>query len=141
MEKLSINDLLKFKFISGLSFSPDGKFLGFVVHKMNEEENNYVSNIWVYNTESKKAFRLTAFGQESSFIWLDNETILFPSIRDEKDKKRKENGEIFTVFYKINVNGGEAEKYFEVPYVVKKIEKLNDETFVFLSIYDSKIDR
>ncbi|MDK2907470.1 MAG: hypothetical protein PWQ66_1431, partial [Petrotoga sp.] len=65
MEKLSINDLLKFKFISGLSFSPDGKFLGFVVHKMNEEENNYVSNIWAYNTESKKAFRLTAFGQES----------------------------------------------------------------------------
>lgn len=139
MEKLSINDLLKFKFISGLSFSPDGKFLGFVVHKMNEEENNYVSNIWVYNTESKKAFQLTTFGQESSFIWLDNETILFPSIRDEKDKKRKENGEIFTVFYKINVNGGEAEKYFEVPYVVKKIEKLNDETFVFLGVYDSKV--
>jgi dipeptidyl aminopeptidase/acylaminoacyl peptidase len=143
MEKLSINDLLKFKFISGLSFSPDGKFLGFVVHKMNEEENNYVSNIWVYNTESKKAFQLTTFGQESSFIWLDNETILFPSIRDEKDKKRKENGEIFTVFYKINVNGGEAEKYFEIPLIVKKIKKLDSENFVILgeyNIYDNDKD-
>ncbi|ABR30765.1 peptidase S9 [Thermosipho melanesiensis] len=139
MKKLEIRDLLKFKFISSLSFSPDGKFLGFVVHKMNEEENNYISNIWVYNTESKNLFQLTTFGRESNFIWLDNETILFPSIRDEKEKKRKEKGETFTIFYKISINGGEAEKYFEVPYIVRKIEKLNDQTFVLLVSSDKNI--
>ena len=94
MEKLVISDLLKFKFISNLSFSPDGKLLGFVVHRMNEDDNSYESKIWVYNTENKKMFQLTSFGMEKSFIWLDNENILFSEIRGEKDKKRKENGEI-----------------------------------------------
>jgi len=139
MEKLVISDLLKFKFISNLSFSPDGKLLGFVVHRMNEDDNSYESKIWVYNTENKKMFQLTSFGMEKSFIWLDNENILFSEIRGEKDKKRKENGEIFTSFYKINVNGGEAEKYFEVPYFVRKIEKLDNETFVLVLIYDKNV--
>ena len=89
MEKLVISDLLKFKFISNLSFSPDGKLLGFVVHRMNEDDNSYESKIWVYNTENKKMFQLTSFGMEKSFIWLDNENILFSEIRGEKDKKRK----------------------------------------------------
>lgn len=139
MERLVISDMLKFKFISNLSLSPDGKLLGFVVHNMNEDDNNYESKIWVYNTENKKMFQLTSFGKEKSFIWLDNENILFSEIRDKKDEKRKENGEIFTSFYKINVNGGEAEKYFEVPYFVRKIEKLDNETFVLLFTYDKNI--
>ncbi|MBO8161222.1 MAG: S9 family peptidase [Thermosipho sp. (in: Bacteria)] len=139
MKKLVISDLLKFTFLSGLSFSPDGRFLGFVVHKMDEEENKYLSNIWLYNVENGKTFQLTSFGQESSFIWLDDEMILFSEIRDEKDKKRRENGEIFTVFYKINVNGGEAQKAFEVPFFVRKIEKLDDDSFVLLVTYDKKM--
>ena len=69
MEKLVISDLLKFKFISNLSFSPDGKLLGFVVHRMNEDDNSYESKIWVYNTENKKMFQLTSFGMEKSFIF------------------------------------------------------------------------
>lgn len=139
MEKLTISDLLKFKFVSNISFSPNGKLVGFVVHTMNEEENNYTSNIWILDTETEKMFQLTSFGKEKSFIWLNDESILFSEIREEKDKKRMENGEMFTIFYKINVNGGEAEKYFEVPFLIRKIEKLSDEMFVLLSTYSKYI--
>ncbi|SHH28807.1 S9 family peptidase [Thermosipho atlanticus] len=139
MEKLLVSDLLKFTFLSGISISPDGRFLGYVVHKMDSEENKYISNIWIYDMKDGKNFQLTSFGQESNFIWLDNETLLFPGVRNEKDKKRKENGEIFTSFYKIKVNGGEATKAFEVPYIVRRIKKLDNDRFILLAMYDRRI--
>ncbi|AEH51613.1 S9 family peptidase [Pseudothermotoga thermarum] len=138
MEKLKLEDFFNYKFISNLLFSPDSKFLGFVVHQMNPEENDYVSKIWMYDLEAKTLKQLTSFGKESSFIWLDEKTILFPTIREEKDKKRKETGEPFTVYYKISIDGGEAEKAFEIPLNVKQIEKIDQERFVLTAVYDPK---
>lgn len=64
----------------------------------------------------------------------------FQLLEKKKIKKRLEKGEPFTIYYKININGGEAEKYFEVPLMVTKIEPLNDKKFVLTGIYDRKIN-
>jgi len=138
MEKLALEDFTKYKFLSGTKFSPNGKNLAYVVHEMDVDENKYLSNIWLYDVANKKSRKLTTFNKESSFVWLDDENILFSAIRDEKDKKRKEKGEPFTVYYKINIYGGEAEKFFEVPLFVSDIEPISENEFVLTASYDEK---
>ncbi|KUK07797.1 MAG: Peptidase S9 prolyl oligopeptidase active site domain protein, partial [Caldanaerobacter subterraneus] len=64
MEKLVLEDFTKFKFLSGLKFSPSGSHAAFVVHRMDVEENKYLSNIWVLDTKTKKYFQLTSFNEE-----------------------------------------------------------------------------
>ncbi len=76
---------------------------------MDVDENKYLSNIWLYNVDNKTINKLTAFNQESSYVWLDDENIIFSTVREEKDKKRKEKGEPFTIYYIINIKGGEAQ--------------------------------
>ncbi len=137
MERLKIDDFLNYKFLSNPTFSEDGKYLAFVVHESDYDDNRYLSTIWLYKDGDVK--QLTTFGQESTFIWLDEQTILFPSLREEKDRKRKENSEPFTIFYKINIFGGEAQRAFEVPLTVKQIEKLDQNRFVLTAIWDNNL--
>lgn len=139
MERITFEDLLKFKFISGLTISPDGEKLAFVVHDMNKDENGYTSNIWIYDIQKGKLSQLTSSNKDSSPIWLDSSRILFVSWREEKDRKRKENGEPVTPFYEITVEGGEAKRTFELPFFVERLKKLNDEVFLFTAVYDHRL--
>ncbi|MDM7320204.1 peptidase S9 [Fervidobacterium sp. SC_NGM5_O18] len=139
MAKITLEDLLNFKFISSLEVSPDGRKLAFVVHEMNKDDNLYNSNIWLYDTVAGSLSQLTSSNRDSSPIWLDDSRLLFISWRDEKDRKRKENGEPLTPFYEIDVEGGEARKLFELPLYVERIKKLNDNTFLFIAEYDYRL--
>lgn len=139
MEKIKLEDLLKFRFVSSLSLSPNAEKVVFVVHEMNEQDNTYNSNIWIYDTKKKKLSQLTSSGQDGSPVWLNESSILFTSMRDEKDRKRKENGEPLTVFYTIDVTGGEAKRAFEIPYHVKQVKKLNENFLLFTAVYDHRI--
>jgi len=137
--KITLEDLLNFKFISSLAISPDGRKLAFVVHEMKKDDNIYNSNIWLYDTVAGSLSQLTSSNRDSSPIWLDDSRLLFVSWRDEKDRKRKENGEPLTPFYEIDVEGGEARKLFELPLYVERIKKLNDNTFLFIAEYDYRL--
>lgn len=137
MENLNFDDFTKYEFLSGVKYSPNGKKAGFVVHKMDVEENCYVSNLWIYDIEKESYNKLTSFGKETSFIWLnDCENILFPSIRDENDKEKADLGEVFTQYYKINVNGGEAEKAFKIPLNVEAIKQIDENNFLIIGEYN-----
>ena len=79
---------------------------------------------------------MTAFNKERSYIWLqDNETILFQGVRDSKDKKKLEDGDEFTQFYKLNIRGGEAVKAFKIPMLVDTIVEVDEDTFLFTGIH------
>ncbi len=137
MEKIKLDDFIDFHFISGIDFSNDGKNACFVVHKANREQNDYDSNLWLYQTDTNHYFQLTALNKERSFTWLnDNQHLVFAGLRDPKDKERRESGEDFTVFYRININGGEATKYFEVGLAVSQIKQIDDQNFLFLANYN-----
>lgn len=136
MEKLQLDDFIKYKFLSGLKISPDGKNTGFVLSQADLEENKYSSNIYIYNEKNKDYFQLTALNEESSFIWLDKDKLLFPTTRSKKDKERKEKEEEFTPFYKISIKGGEARKAFEVPLNVSQIELVDEDTFILTGSHD-----
>ena len=136
MENLKLDDFTKYKFLSGIRFSPDGKKTGFVLHQMDVEDNKYLSNIYVYKEDTKSYIKLTSLDEERSFVWKDDDTIIFPATRSKKDKDRKEKKEEFTSFYEISLLGGEANKAFEVPLNVRSFEFMDDDNLMVIGSFD-----
>lgn len=136
MENLKLDDFTKYKFLSGIKLSPTGLNTGFVLHQIDVEENKYLSNIYIYNYENKIPLKLTSVDEESSFLWKDDNTILFPGTRNKKDKERKEKGEDLTSYYEISLKGGEANKVFEIPLNVTSMKILNEENLILTAIYN-----
>ncbi|HBC31534.1 MAG TPA: S9 family peptidase, partial [Clostridiales bacterium] len=136
MENLKLKEFLDYTFLSGLELSPDKAHGAFVVHTSDFEDNKYLSNIWLFNCTTLEYNKLTTMNEEKNFIWLDNNTILFPALRDKKLEKRIKDGEHWTVFYAIDINGGEAYEYMRIPMKVNNIKKIADEKFLLTAIYD-----
>ncbi|MEF8833153.1 MAG: S9 family peptidase, partial [Candidatus Thermoplasmatota archaeon] len=90
MSKLSIEDLTDYTFLSNPNFSPDGEHVCFSHHEMNEEENEYISTLWILVTETEELYKLTNSGKDSDFVWLDEEEILFTSGRDMGVEEERE---------------------------------------------------
>lgn len=137
MEKLMLDDFLDYKYLSGLELSPDKKYGAFVLHTADFEGNSYNSQIWIFNCKTNEYKRLTNQNKEKSFIWLNNDTILFPSVRDEKLKNKIDKGENWTVYYAININGGEAYEYMRIPVKAESIDKISENKFIITAIYDN----
>lgn len=136
MKNIQLEDFTKYNFLSSLNFSPKGDTACFVVSNCNLEDNTYDSNLWLYDLTLNKYHQLTTFNKERSYIWLqDNETILFQGVRDSKDKKKLEDGDEFTQFYKLNIRGGEAVKAFKIPMLVETIVEVDEDTFLFTGIH------
>ncbi|CAM0496924.1 hypothetical protein [Thermoanaerobacter kivui] len=68
MGKIKLEDFTKFKFLSGLKYSPSGGYAGFAVHRMDMEENKYFSNLWLLEVKSGRYFQLTSFNEETDFV-------------------------------------------------------------------------
>lgn len=137
MEQLKIDDFKNYRFLSGIRHSPDGKNACFAVHQMNLEENRYDSNLHILNVETGKTRKLTASNKESQFKWLDDENIVFTAIRDEKDKEKSEALEEMTELYKINIHGGEADKYLSFKKELGNYEFLSDGSILASVSFDS----
>ena len=136
MRYLKLDDFTKYKFLSGLKYSPNGEYAGFVVHRMDVAENKYLSNIWLYDSKTKEYKQLTSLDSEKSFIWIDDSNILFPATRTQKNKEKLEKGEELTTYYQINIHGGEAKEYFKIPLTVSDIEKVNEDNYLVTGVYN-----
>ncbi|NLJ74364.1 MAG: hypothetical protein GX331_05160, partial [Firmicutes bacterium] len=49
MERIRLDDLVHYQFLSGIEFDRTGRYLCFVVHKPDLEENDYKSHLWIYD--------------------------------------------------------------------------------------------
>ncbi|WP_203366534.1 S9 family peptidase [Anaeromonas frigoriresistens] len=136
MEKLKLDNFIKYKFLSGVKHSPKGNWLGFVLHEMDKEENKYLSNIWI--CKDQQTYQLTSSDEDRSYLWLeDGENILFSSNRTLNDKEKAQEGEEFTQYYKININGGEARKYFNIDKRIESIKQIDEDRFIFTASFNS----
>lgn len=136
MEKLDIENLSDYIFLSNPNFSPDGEHVCFSHHEMDVDENKYINTLWIMETESEEMYKLTNSGKDSSYFWLNEEEILFTSGRDmgvkkEDDEEKKEDK---TKFFKINIHGGEAEHLFTLDKKVAGIK--NSENGIFVTIWE-----
>jgi len=137
MRNLTIDDFKNFKFLSGIEHSPDGKHAAYVLHEVDMENNRYLSNLHLLQVDSGETKKLTAFNKESGFKWLDDENIIFTTIRDDKDKEEMESLKEFTQVYKINIHGGEADKYIRFNKKVTNYEILYNGMILASAYYDS----
>lgn len=126
MEHLKLEDFLHYRFLSAVEFAPGGKKAAFVVSQADLDRNGYLSWLYLYDSGTGSVRQLTGFGEEKSFVWLDDTTILFPGMRDEALKRRTEAGEPWTVLYAIDIHGGEAREYARVPARVKRFKPMSD---------------
>jgi acylaminoacyl-peptidase len=136
MENIALKDFLDYRFVSELKLSPDQKHAAFVVGKCNLKENKYDTCIHILDCRRNEVRQLTFAGDSKTFIWLDNESLLFPALRGAGDKKKAENGEKLTVYQRIGLYGGEAQEFFQIPFSVSSIAKMDEDHFALVCKYD-----
>ena len=119
MKAVSIDAFCRLKFLSRVSFSPEGRSACLVVTEIDKAKDEYRSCLWL--RRDGKLRKLTSFGKESSFQYLDEDTILFPGKREEADKESIESR-----WYRISLSGGEAELAWTFPIPVSKVLPLPD---------------
>ena len=134
MEKLKISDLLDYKFLSGIVASPSGKKAAFLVKQANKEKNSYDSWAYIADFCTGEVRKLTSFGAESHLLFDSENTLLFSSVR--KHEYKAKDGKEKTVFYRLSLKGGEAERAFEIPYSVNDMKKMADGSYVFSATVD-----
>ena len=133
MKKIELTDFYDYKFLSGITFSPDKKKALFVVKNCDKDNNGYKTNLWLLDSETKKTKQLTSAGDIGIFAWLNNEEIIFTAMRDSSLKEKVKAGERWTAVYKLSLNGGEAVEYFRLAKSVSRI-KVVDENKLVLTI-------
>ena len=139
MQKVSKEALFDIKFLSEVRLSPDGRHAAFVATSGCAQDNKYRNYIWIYNLETEHLFKLTASGEDRNIKWLDNEFLIFPASRDEKEKEKLKKGLPVTFYYSISIKGGEAERKFEVPAKVLSIEPTYGSKCVVLADFDNNV--
>lgn len=134
MKPLELKDFLQYRYLSGLTWAPGGGAAAFLVKEANLDKNGYDTHIWLHR--DGKQTQLTAAGDETGLCWEDGKHILFPDLRTDADKKRRADGERFTVFYRIGIDGGEALRAFELPFAVTELAVADENYFVAMGKID-----
>lgn len=124
MEKINLTEFYNYRFLSRLTASPSKGTLACTVTQCDEQANAYKNSI--YLTRDGKFEKLTGLDKESSFIFLDEKTLLFSAMRDQADVKKVQEGYLLTSFYRLPLYGGEAVKAFTLPLKVTGYSKLSD---------------
>ncbi len=125
--RISVRDMLSYNFLSQPHYSPDGKRLAVRLHVPQFDDNRYATDLWISAKEADGLRRLTSCGRVGVWSWEDDRHILFSSDRDPADQKKREDGEQFTQFYRIDLAGGEAWPAFRVDLAVQDLRVLPDE--------------
>ena len=135
MENITIDEFRNFSFLSGLKYSPNKAASAIVATKANDE-NGYYKAIFV--SKGAGYFQLTRTdGNVGINEWLDDGHILFSETRNKDVQKKIDDGHEITSFHKISINGGEAQKLFDVDATVLKVFPLKNGTFILSAQYDN----
>ena len=127
---IAVDEFCRLKFLSKVTFSPEGKSACFVVSEIDKKKDEYRS--FLYLRRGGKIRRLTSVGKERSFQYLDENTILFPGKREEAGKDSESANNPESIFYRIFLDGGEAEEAYRFPIPVSKVLPLPGGDLVLL---------
>lgn len=131
-KKIEIETFLDFQFVSNPRFSKDGTMAAFVVSQARRAENDYVSDLWMFEVAGEKVRRLTTRGDVRTYTWTEDNKILFQSRPQTSDPDKP------TCYYEIDPKGGEAVEAFRLEKAVWSMEQLADGRFLILGIQDNR---
>lgn len=138
MKTLQLDQFTQYRFLSGLTLSPDGQHAVFAVKKSNAEKKGYDSDLWLLETATGKTRQLTGMADAGAFLWLDDATVLFSADRSKKEKKPFEPA---TVYQKLRIDGGEAVRAFSVPAAVTQIQPVGQGKYILSANFDPALDK
>ena len=131
---LELRDFLEYQYLSDVQLNPSGNKAAFVVSKSDTKKNRYQSNLYLW--QGDEVLPLTNGLSDRMYIWDDDNTVLFASMRDANDVEAMQKGEELTTFYRISTLGGEAQKAFTIPLNVLEIKKIDDGKYICIVDYD-----
>lgn len=137
MKPIKIEDFASYKMMSGMEFSSDGKHGVLCVTQPDVEANCYNSNLWAFSPEQGLFRQLTSGNKEGSFDFNSPSSVIFSGVRAEKDKKAVADGALLTVFYEINLAGGEATELFRVPLSGASAKKVGKDVYLVSAVWDN----
>ncbi len=138
MKKLFTSEtFLEYQFISDCQISPDGGYTAFIVKKANIKENAYTSQVYILNNKSGELKQITSINSVGAYAWKDENTILFPALRNEKVKEAVKNGKQCMSYYALSLNGGEAEELFRLPIKGGKLNPIGKGLYSVIDSYDN----
>ncbi len=134
MRHVQHDDLLRFKFLSRPTFSPDGSEIAYVVSSANLDKNGYDSDIWFYNLKTGEDRLLTGTHSEKFFAWsLDGSEIIYASGRAVPAKGH-------TQFYAQRTDGSAARKLFEIDKSASSIADLGGGKYLVTAVFEPHYD-
>jgi len=122
MKTITQDLFYEYTFLSDLNYNPGKTKAVFVKSNIDTVTNGYLQHLWLYDHGTVK--QLTSGAKEANYCWEDDDNLLFSAQRE------KENDELSTTFYRLNINGGEALKAFTLPLQVSSIKALADHYLV-----------
>ena len=97
---ITFDDLIKLHRISGVSLSPDPKWIAYAVSTPDLDANRGVTNVWIVSATGGAPIQVTQGGRDNSPAWSpDGKTLAFLSARDGNPQ-----------VYLLPMDGGEARK-------------------------------
>lgn len=136
MERILDTDLQDYKFLSGLKLLPDDRAL-VIAAKADLEDNCYRSDLYLVDCKTGAARPLTSHGDVRSFALFGEKSVIFPAIREKKDQKRVENGELLTVFYQLPLDGGESRECFRLPLQGASAHLVREGLYLITAVHDN----
>lgn len=127
MKNVVYSDLYAFNFLSDVVISPDGAHAVFTKSNAKEDKNGYVSELWLMDLATGAYKRLTNGGDERGAFWLDDRTVAFSTGRAKNPEKK------CSTWFKIAIDGGEAERYLEIEEKISSIKVLGEGKYLVVS--------
>ena len=117
MKPIAIDDFCAIRSLANVTFSPEGSSACFTVSQAKKDKNCYDSRLYTLKDGVVRA--LTGGGKEASFCYLDENTVLFAA-----DREGEKEPSLQSRYYRIALDGGEAELAFTFPIPVSAVHPL-----------------
>ena len=114
LKPIAVDDFCAVRSLANVTFSPAGTSACFTVSRAEKEKNCYESRLYLLKDGAVRP--LTGGGKESSFCYLDENTILFAA-----DREGEKEPSLSSRYYKIALDGGEAELAYAFPIPVSQV--------------------
>ena len=120
LEPINIEDIAKYRQPNGLMYNSDGSILAFSVMRADKEKNCYHNDVWTARNGSAR--QMTFSVDAVPVMWEDDSTLIL--------KRNTENSAAGTTeLYKLSMEGGEAEPWLTLPFIMTEFKKVKNRTY------------
>ncbi|MBR4462468.1 MAG: S9 family peptidase [Erysipelotrichaceae bacterium] len=124
MKSIMIEDLLKFRFIENLSFSPSGKDYAYQLAEIDKKKDSYFRTVYV----NRKAFK--ASKSTGIIAWYDDDRLI---ISEENSSKKA----VYQKLSLLDIHSGKRSPFLSFPLGISSLKVLDPNTIVFLAGIDA----